>query len=333
VTGKVATAALGGVCLLALVMAGAWWVHAESRPLYATVKGASMDRWAAAWLITHRMEPSANLQVADNAAGIKENATAFDVPGGDAAYQRDDRRAVYEVLLDRRGSSSEATQRLAKIIHDIEVAYWKPTASETVRSVESGFRHLQRGQDRVPPACYIQYFDSVASALKTVEAGEPIPDNRLLSDCEGTDRQLARKHRNPVGEVDEVGTERLLTALANGKEVVFVDVREPEEFAEGRIPGAVNIPIRDLDEDKVEQLRGADYVVPYCIKDFRGFEMAKLLRRYGIDNPVIMNPYGLKGWRIQGLPLAGSRNGSAPEVAKAELLDCAKAGQCGEVSL
>ena len=41
------------------------------------------------------------------------------------------------------------------------------------------------------------------------------------------------------GLVDALG------AMAAGRKVVFVDVREADEFMEGHIPGAINVPLRD----------------------------------------------------------------------------------------
>ena len=87
--------------------------------------------------------------------------------------------------------------------------------------------------------------------------------------------------------------------------MVFVDVRETEEFDEDHIPGAINVKIRDLRDFDYNSIAKADLVVPYCVKDFRGFEMARLLKQSGIANVVLMRPYGLKGWMTMGLPTAG----------------------------
>ena len=56
-----------------------------------------------------------------------------------------------------------------------------------------------------------------------------------------------------------------------------------------------------------ERLSGADYVVSYCVKDFRGYEMAKALAQVGVENSVIMRPYGIKGWISMGLPVTGAK--------------------------
>ena len=67
----------------------------------------------------------------------------------------------------------------------------------------------------------------------------------------------------------------------------IIDVRSPGEFAEDHIPGAINLRIRDINADSIVQLPPSDLYVAYCVKDFRGFEMARKLRdhrRMGIGN-------------------------------------------------
>jgi protein-disulfide isomerase/rhodanese-related sulfurtransferase len=45
-----------------------------------------------------------------------------------------------------------------------------------------------------------------------------------------------------------VTTDQLRSILAGKPEPLFVDVREPQEYAAGRIPGAINIPVDDMDK-------------------------------------------------------------------------------------
>ncbi len=46
------------------------------------------------------------------------------------------------------------------------------------------------------------------------------------------------------GQVPEVGVEALAEAWRRG--VRLIDVRSPEEFAEGHVPGAVNVPLEEV---------------------------------------------------------------------------------------
>ena len=85
-------------------------------------------------------------------------------------------------------------------------------------------------------------------------------------------------------------------------------MREPDEYAENHIPGAVNLTISDTDKNTAQQFKNYDIVVAYCIKDFRGFEMARKLRDLGIKQSVILSPFGIRGWIANSLPVyaAGS---------------------------
>jgi rhodanese-related sulfurtransferase len=99
-----------------------------------------------------------------------------------------------------------------------------------------------------------------------------------------------------------IGT--VLQSINDGKKVVFVDAREGQEYAEGHIPGAIDLPLRRIDEGARDAIGSADLVIAYCIKDFRGYEVARRLRDVGVANAHIMQPYGINGWKDAGLPLA-----------------------------
>jgi rhodanese-related sulfurtransferase len=111
----------------------------------------------------------------------------------------------------------------------------------------------------------------------------------------------------------EVAPEDVAQMIRDGKKVVFVDVREPEEFAERHIPGARSIPVRATAAVDVAELADADLVVPYCLKDFRGFEGAKTLQRLGVPNVGLLKGYGIKSWHKAHLPEAGTQVGTLDE--------------------
>lgn len=229
-------------------------------------------------------------------------------------------RSAFEVTREQYGILDPAVEFLGRIVQEIEVEFWHAPRLAASRGVEQGFRGLQQayGRDAVSADCYLAFFDHVYALLQASELEEGLAlDGDVQVDCGAVDLEVAGRDRL----VPEVPIERLLQEMAHGKTVAFLDVREPDEFAEGHIPGALNIAIRDVDDGIVGLLGSADYVVSYCVKDFRGFEMAKALRRAGVERSVILRPFGVQGWIQAGLPVVGSRGGSEKE-ARARLLEC-----------
>lgn len=94
----------------------------------------------------------------------------------------------------------------------------------------------------------------------------------------------------------------------------LVDVREPEEFAEGHIPGAVNIP-RGLLEFEVDGHPAVNYqtaealshrerpVILYCLSGGRSALAAEALLRLGFVNPMSLD-HGILGWADAGHAVA-----------------------------
>lgn len=122
--------------------------------------------------------------------------------------------------------------------------------------------------------------------------------------------------------VQRVPTEQVLKWIGEGKRIVFVDARETEEFDEEHIPGAVNVSLRELSRLDPKTYRDADLIVAYCLKDFRGYEVAKALKRAGFPQSVIMKEYGIGGWKKQGLPTV-LHGVSGEQAARKQLTACA----------
>jgi rhodanese-related sulfurtransferase len=55
-----------------------------------------------------------------------------------------------------------------------------------------------------------------------------------------------------------------LKPLMAKKQVVLVDVRDPQSFAEGHIPGALNVPFDFLPEHVDEWKKDKRLLVTYC---------------------------------------------------------------------
>ena len=82
---------------------------------------------------------------------------------------------------------------------------------------------------------------------------------------------------------------------------VLVDVREVDEFAEGHIPGAVNIPLTDL-ADRYQELPVDEAVVLVCSSGVRSEMGALFLNEVGFTNLYNLAG-GIIDWMNRGLPL------------------------------
>ena len=74
---------------------------------------------------------------------------------------------------------------------------------------------------------------------------------------------------------------------------VLVDVRTPEEFQAGHIPGAINIQVDDL-RDRCTELP-KQHVIVYCKVGQRGHTAANLLRECGVR--AVNLDGGFETWR------------------------------------
>jgi sulfur-carrier protein adenylyltransferase/sulfurtransferase len=96
-------------------------------------------------------------------------------------------------------------------------------------------------------------------------------------------------------QIVEVSPEQVREMQARGDKVVYLDVREPNEWNLGRIPGAVHLPRGNL-ESKVEALidRGQRVVI-YCARGNRSALAALTMKQMGYDNVASM-ARGFMGW-------------------------------------
>ncbi len=98
--------------------------------------------------------------------------------------------------------------------------------------------------------------------------------------------------------VAEIEAANAIEKKAKG-DTVFLDVREPNEWNLGHVPGAVHIPRGQL-ENKVESLleRGRDVVV-YCAGGSRSALAADTLAQMGYDNVSSLRG-GFRAWAESG---------------------------------
>jgi rhodanese-related sulfurtransferase len=81
-----------------------------------------------------------------------------------------------------------------------------------------------------------------------------------------------------------------------GEAVHVVDIRGPQSFARGHIPGSENVPFAEL-PDRIERLEGAGRVVTVCPIGESSVQAARLIESYeGVDGEVASLADGIEGW-------------------------------------
>jgi sulfur-carrier protein adenylyltransferase/sulfurtransferase len=117
-------------------------------------------------------------------------------------------------------------------------------------------------------------------------------------------------------EIDEVSTSEANARLESGEAPLFLDVREPDEWQEGHLPGAVHVPRGNL-EGRIESLV-ADKdreIVVYCASGNRSAFAAKSL--IDLDYTNVWNlAGGFVDWKRNGFPLTTPRTLSPAQRAR-----------------
>ena len=112
--------------------------------------------------------------------------------------------------------------------------------------------------------------------------------------------RIVRLYFTTKDDLEPVPAADLLQRAKQGL-VTVLDVRPPEEFAAGHVPGAVNIPIHELAKRLAELPKRKEIVAycrgPYCLMSY---DAVQLLRKKGLKARRLKD--GLPEWRMAGLP-------------------------------
>jgi rhodanese-related sulfurtransferase/DNA-binding transcriptional ArsR family regulator len=129
-------------------------------------------------------------------------------------------------------------------------------------------------------------------------------------------QQVARRHLADVDaartaylgpeDTEQLTRDELLARIKSGSAVV-IDVRPAEEWAAGHIPGALSVPLDDL-ENRLAELPEGTEIVAYCrgTNCVLAHDAARLLVAHGYHATRLID--GMLEWRLADLPVeAGSR--------------------------
>jgi ArsR family transcriptional regulator len=125
-------------------------------------------------------------------------------------------------------------------------------------------------------------------------------------------RSVAERHLAEVDRIvqgyfesrdgmDPVTREELAARMREGL-VTVIDVRPPDEFALGHVPGAINVPLADL-QARLPEIDPDREIVAYCRGPWcvMSFEAVAALRKHGFQARRLED--GLPEWKAAGLPV------------------------------
>jgi phage shock protein E len=122
--------------------------------------------------------------------------------------------------------------------------------------------------------------------------------------------RLVHSSRNRTGNMENASVNNVIERLTPAdyqsryakpkREHLLLDVRSPEEFREGRIPGAVNIELDSL-IGRLAEIPQDKPVILYCRSGRRSEMAAQILAQSGYRD--IANLGGIIDWQRQGLPV------------------------------
>ena len=100
----------------------------------------------------------------------------------------------------------------------------------------------------------------------------------------------------PNGTYRQISREEAEALMQSESGYIILDVRRPDEFAKGHIPGAINIPNESIGSEEIPALPDKQQLIlVYCRSGRRSKEAAAKLVKLGYTNVVEFG--GIQDWK------------------------------------
>jgi rhodanese-related sulfurtransferase len=101
-----------------------------------------------------------------------------------------------------------------------------------------------------------------------------------------------------------ISIEEFLEMMLNKEDFKLVEVLSAKSYGEGHIPRAINIPLREVEERAVKELKKTDNIVTYCSSYAceASTKATRKLLEMGYENTLEFKA-GKRGWVHAGLKL------------------------------
>lgn len=209
--------------------------------------------------------------------------------------------AIYEQLA-RIGKAVSSPRRLELLDllcqgeRTVEVL-----AKEASMSLANASQHLQvlrqaRLVETEKRGLHVTYRLADAEVCEYFFAMRELAENRLAEI-----ERITREFLTARGSLEAVDRVALLERVRRG-EVIVLDVRPPEEYRAGHIPGAVSIPLGVLKE-RLSELPDDQEIVAYCRGPYcvMSIDAVELLRSHGFRAQRLED--GMLEWRARHWPV------------------------------
>jgi hydroxyacylglutathione hydrolase len=110
-----------------------------------------------------------------------------------------------------------------------------------------------------------------------------------------------RSEGRAVRRIEQIDPEELAERL-EGDDLLVLDVRDDDEFADAHIPGSINLPYGEL-PDRQGELPRDRAIAAICSGGKRSGLAASILQREGFERVVHVSNGGVGSWRRNGHPV------------------------------
>jgi rhodanese-related sulfurtransferase len=213
--------------------------------------------------------------------------------------------AIYEQLA-RLGKATSAPRRLELL----DLLCQGPRtvealAEQAALSVANASQHLQvlraaRLVDAEKKGLHVEYRLAYDEVCRFFVGLRRLAETRLAEV-----EQVTRAYLEARGALEPVAGDELLRRVRSG-EVTVLDVRPAEEYRAGHLPGAISIPVGEL-EARLEEIPRKREVVAYCRGPYcvMAVEAVEILRKHGLrahrmEQGVV--DWRARGWRVERGP-------------------------------
>lgn len=111
-----------------------------------------------------------------------------------------------------------------------------------------------------------------------------------------TSNSTATTNGAKTNEIRHVSMNDIVKIMEENKDYVIVDVRTPDEYKEGHIPNAINIPNETINETVYNKLKDKNQLILiYCRSGSRSRQAAYKMQKLGYTNLVDFG--GIINWK------------------------------------